>query len=103
MKLREHPLMVCGGIRNWPPIWLWIGGENNERPRGEVGVLIRVEPSVVELKKLFLTIQHNDSEYVGCLSFDDAAFCREIYNLLKGLYRHSILEIGELDISHTLD
>jgi hypothetical protein len=63
MKLREHPLMVCGGIRNWPPIWLWIGGENNKRPRGEVGVLIRVEPSVVEPRRLFLTIQYNDSEY----------------------------------------
>ena len=20
MKLREHPLMICGGIRNWPPV-----------------------------------------------------------------------------------
>lgn len=103
MKLREHPLMICGGIRNWPPIWLWIGGEKNERPRGEVGVLIRVEPSVIEIKRLFLTIQYNESEYMGCLSFDDAAFCREIYNLLKGLYRHSILEIGELDISRALE
>jgi hypothetical protein len=100
MKLREHPLMMRGGILNWPPIWLWTGGEKNERPRGEVGVLIRVEPSVVEVRSLFLTIQYNDSEYMGSLSFDDAAFCREIYNLLKGLYRHSIAEIGELDISH---
>ena len=99
MKLREHPLMICGGIRNWPPVWVWVGGENNQRPRGEVGVLIRAEPSVVEIKRLFLTIQYNDSEYMGCLSFDDAAFCREIYHLLKELYRHSILEIGELDIS----
>jgi hypothetical protein len=103
MKLREHPLMICEGIRNWPPIWVWVGGKKNERPRGEVGILIRVEPSVIEFKRLFLTIQYNDSEYMGWLSFDDAAFCREIYNLLKGLYRHSILEIGELDISHALD
>jgi hypothetical protein len=103
MKLREHPLMVRGGILNWPPIWLWTGGEKNERPRGEVGVLIRVEPSVVEDRSLFLTIQYNDSEYMGCLSFDDAAFCQEIYNLPKRLYRHSISEIGELDIRHTLD
>jgi hypothetical protein len=32
MKLREHPRMICGGIRNWPPIWVWIGGEKNEHP-----------------------------------------------------------------------
>jgi hypothetical protein len=100
MKLREHPLMICGGMLNWPPIWLWTGGEKNERPRGEVGVLIRVEPSVLADRSLFLTIQYNNGEYMGCLSFDDAAFCREIYNLLKGLYRHSISEIGELNISH---
>jgi hypothetical protein len=57
---------------------------------------------VVEVRSLFLTIQYkyNDSEYIGSLSFDDAAFCREIYDLLKGLYRHSIAEIGELDISY---
>jgi len=102
MKLREHPLMIYGGIRNWPPIWLWIGGEKNERPRGEVGVLIRVKPSVVEPRRLFLTIQYNDSEYMGWLSFGDAEFCREIYNLLKRLYRHSISEIGEMDINYTL-
>jgi hypothetical protein len=53
MKLREHPLMTCGGIRNWPPRWVWVGGEKNGHPRGEVGVLIRVEPSVVEFKDCF--------------------------------------------------
>jgi hypothetical protein len=77
MKLREHPLMVRGGMLNWPPIWLWTGGEKNERPRGEVGVLIRVEPSVVEDRSLFLTIQYNDSEYMGCLSFDDPVFAKK--------------------------
>ena len=29
MKLREHPLMICGGVVNWPPIWIWTGGEKN--------------------------------------------------------------------------
>ena len=87
-------------IRNWPPRWVWVGGEKNGRPCGEVGVLIRVEPSVVEFKRLFLTIEYNDSEYMGWLSFDDAEFCGQIYDLLKRLYRHSILEIGELDISY---
>jgi hypothetical protein len=84
---------------NWNEVW--VGGEKNERPRGEVGVLIRVEPSV-EFKRLFLTIEYNDSKYMGWLSFDDAEFCGQIYNLLKPLYRHSISEIGELDI-YSLD
>jgi hypothetical protein len=99
MKLREHPLMVCDGMINWPPVWLWTGGKKNEHPRGEVGVLIRVETSVLEVKRLFLTIEYNDSEYMGSLAFDDAAFCREIYKLLKGHYRYSIAEIGGLDLA----
>jgi hypothetical protein len=77
MKLREHPLMICGGIVNWPPIWIWTGGERNERPRGEI-VLIKVELSLLDPRRLFLTIQYNDSEYMGCLLFDDATFCRDI-------------------------
>jgi hypothetical protein len=77
MKLREHPLMICGGIVNWPPIWIWTGGERNERPRGEI-VLIKVELSLLDPRRLFLTIQYNDSEYMGCLLFDDATFCSDI-------------------------
>ena len=77
MKLREHPLMICGGIVNWPPIWIWTGGERNERPHGEI-VLIKVELSLLDPRRLFLTIQYNDSEYMGCLLFDDATFCRDI-------------------------
>jgi len=95
MKLREHPLMMCGmvmcgGIVNWPPIRIWTGGERNKRPRGEVGVLIKVELSLLDPRRLFLTIQYNHSEYTGCLLFDDATFCRDIYHLLKRLYRRSI-------------
>jgi hypothetical protein len=48
-------------------------------------------------------MEYNDSECMGCLLFDDVTFCRQIYHLLKGFYRHSILEIGELDISHAPD
>jgi len=94
--------MICGGIVNWPPIWIWTGGERNERPRGEI-VLIKVELSLLDPRRLFLTIQYNDSEYMGWLSFDDAKFCQKIYHLLKGLYRQSISEIGELDISRALE
>ena len=103
MKLREHPLVICGGILNWPPIWVWTGGEKNERPRGEVSVLIEVTPSSLDCGRLFLTMEYNDSECMGCLLFDDVTFCRQIYHLLKGFYHHSILEIGELDISHAPD
>jgi hypothetical protein len=102
MLLREHPLMCYRGVRNWPPTWIWVGGEANERPRGEVGILIHVMPSVLEAKKLFLTIEHNENEYMGCLLFEDATFSHQIYSMLRRFYHHSTEEIGSIDLSHTL-
>jgi hypothetical protein len=42
MLLRDHPLMSYRGVRNWPSTWLWVGGEVNERPRGEVGIVTHI-------------------------------------------------------------
>jgi hypothetical protein len=36
---------------------------------------------------------------MGCLLFEDAAFSRQIYSLLRGLYQHSIEEIGSVDLT----
>jgi hypothetical protein len=40
--------------------------------------------------------------FVGTLIFDDVAFCRQIADLLRDYIGHSIKEIGDLDLSHTL-
>src|SRR5262245_31271460 len=45
MLLRDHPLMRYHGIPNWPPTWTWIGGFENKRPQGEVGILKTIELS----------------------------------------------------------
>jgi hypothetical protein len=42
MKLRDHPLMSCLGMRNWPPAWLWNSGAEDTMPNGEVGLLKNV-------------------------------------------------------------
>lgn len=39
MQLRDHPLMIYHGIRNWPPAWTWRSGQDNAKPRGEIGIL----------------------------------------------------------------
>jgi hypothetical protein len=85
-----------------PRLGFGSGDEANERPRGEIGILIHVMPSVLEAKKLFLTIHHNESEYMGCLLFEDAAFSHQIYSLLRRFYYHPIEEIGSVDLSYTL-
>jgi len=39
MQFREHPALVCDGIRTWPPKWLHIYGPTLQSPVGEMGDL----------------------------------------------------------------
>ncbi len=103
MELRRHPLMSYQGLSNWPPLWLWRGGVEDERPEGEVGILTDVMLSTVEpFNGVFLVIEYEGSEYTGRLLFDDRTFCCRISQLLKNCYGYSIRDIGGLDVSHTL-
>jgi hypothetical protein len=103
MLLRDHPLMSDRGIPNWPPVWMWTGGLENKRPRGEIGILSGVSLSnVLPTDRCFLYIDHEGSSYIGCLLFDDHAFCKQLVKLLKGCCNRPIAEIGSLDVSYTL-
>jgi hypothetical protein len=48
-------------------------------------------------------MQHMGAEYISCLSFEDSAFCREIYRVLSGYCGRPIDEIGDIDISFALN
>src|SRR5205823_13249027 len=73
MELRKHPLVSYRNQSSWPPAWIWIGGNENKHPRGEVGVLKQLKlddgPFV---NRYFLWMQNEDSMYLGCLLFSDA-------------------------------
>jgi hypothetical protein len=43
---------------------------------------------------------YEGSDYIGCLLFDDRAFCRQIAKLLQGYFDRPIAEIGSLDLTH---
>jgi hypothetical protein len=103
MLLRNHPLMRYRGLASWPPAWTWVGGAENKRPRGEIGVLRRVTLSVLSpADRCFLFIEHQGSSYVGCLLIDDHAFCSQIAKLLQDCLDRPIAEIAALDLSSTL-
>jgi hypothetical protein len=103
MWLRNHPLMQYHHIPSWPPVWTWIGGAENKKPRGEVGILDEVVLSNIRpLDRCFLYIEHEGSTYLGCLLIDDEVFCSQVANLLKGYYNHPIAEIGSINLAHTL-
>lgn len=102
MELRYHPLMSrYGGIHNWPPAWVWISGKENKHPKGEVGVLRDVRLSMIP-PRCYLVIEFDEADYMGCLLFDDRAFCLQVYHLLKDHCGEPIQTIAELDLSHTL-
>jgi hypothetical protein len=102
MLLRDHALMSYKGIPNWPPDWMWIDGDVNKNPKGEVGTLVEVQVSEREADRCFLVIEYEDSRYMGCLQFDDPNFCRRVRRLLDKYCGYSMADIGSLDVSETL-
>jgi len=105
MKLRNHPLKSCGGLRNWPPTWSWIGGENKSHPSGEAGVLTEVKTYYptgqtfgLPLNRIFLFIEYDKSRYVGGMSFEDAAVCKTVAEILQRYCGHDLAEIGDIEL-----
>jgi hypothetical protein len=99
MQLRNHPLMSHSGIRNWPPEW-GITQRDNKPLRGEVGFLEYAQKPYGQ--KLIIVMKLDDHKYTAILMFDDATFCKQIYNLLQQNIGRRIEEIGDLDLSFTL-
>ena len=99
--LRAHPAMTYRGMSNWPPKWVRRGGAGeNKEPRGEIGVLRDIFLSKVDPRaRIYLIIQHENEEYIGCLLFLDATFRGRIFELLIGQLGRPIAAIGELDVS----
>ena len=102
MQLRDHPLMTRkSGKRGWPP--LWIGTDiSRDKPRGEIGILLRVLKHEAIDNGLFVWVDYGGSTYVGAMNFDDLTFCREIHRVLEFSVGLTIKEIGDLDFSYTL-
>jgi len=105
MQLRDHPLMSYKGLSNWPPVWTRIRGGANQHPNGEVGILREILWSPIQLRpreRFFLVVEYEGTVYMGCLLFDDAAFCLEMQQLLRDYCGCSIASVGALDVGYTL-
>ncbi|HEX2933452.1 MAG TPA: hypothetical protein VHV54_27230 [Candidatus Binatia bacterium] len=71
--------------------------------RGEVGLLTEALLSQVDpYTKCYLVMEFEDESYMGTLIFEDATFCRQIYELLQKHIGEPIKEIGDLDVSYFL-
>src|SRR5262245_35090590 len=99
MLLRDHGLMRYHRVPNSPPSWLSTGGLEEKLRIGEIGILKAIElSSFLPPNRCFLSIDCDRSSYMGCLLFDDLAFCRYISKLLRRCRNRSIAEMGGLDL-----
>jgi hypothetical protein len=94
--------MSYKGVRNWPPVWTHARRGSSRTVRGENGVFRYVHSNTLMSNKLFLVIDYQAESYVGCLFFDDPAFCKQLLHLLHSHIGRPIKEIADLDLSYTL-
>ena len=100
MELRRHPRMTYQGRSTWPPEWRGPYSPDNPLPRGEVGILTRVEATSSLLKNphCVLVMRWSEQEYVGSLRIDEEKFLHEIIGLLRNHLDRPIAEIGRLEV-----
>ncbi|MGZ8495438.1 MAG: hypothetical protein ACXWWP_06020 [Candidatus Binatia bacterium] len=99
MALREHPQMQYRGAANWPPMWTQAGTGRDKTASGEVGILRQVNGDSRVSTQCYLVIEHEAERYVGAMVFDNPAFCRLVYRILKSHIGTSIRALGDLNFS----
>jgi hypothetical protein len=102
LQLRDHPQMKYRGLRNWPPVWTQTGTGGNRNATGELGILRQVNGDSRSKRRCFLVIEHEGERYIGALLFDDHVFCWLISKVLRSHLGWSIKDVGDLDLSFTL-
>lgn len=93
--------MSYRNIRNWPPTWVHTSGLRDKKKAGEIGVLTEVILSQVDpYSRCYLLVEFEGDSYMGTLLFENATFCRQIYEMLQLSAGRSIRRIGGLYAGH---
>jgi hypothetical protein len=100
MELRNHPVMLCDGVRTWPPKWWQMYGPSNRSVAGEVGVLSAVFlSSIIPPDKVHVVITtKNGNCYLGRLIFEKSNNAKKIFDLLVANIKKPIRTIGSTDL-----
>jgi hypothetical protein len=101
MQLRDHPLLTVRSICNWPPAWVRLGRLKGKAPKtltGEIGVLKEVRYYEDRPGRVYLTVDHNGTAYVGCLLLDDQSFCKHAFEHLRRCYGMAIEAVGSSEL-----
>jgi hypothetical protein len=100
MELRNHPVMLCDGVRTWPPKWLQTYGVGNRSVGGEIGRLEAVFLTrVIPPNRVYLAISTDEGRnYIGPLLFESVASARVVFNFLHKQIGKPLTVIGSMDI-----
>ena len=95
--------MFCGGVKMWPPKWLFttgLAGSTSQSVTGEVGVLDAVFLSrVMPPVKVYLVITTDDgNSYLGSLTFERSSIARVMYDFFLTQINRRVSAIGSVDI-----
>jgi len=99
MELRNHPVMVCDGMRQWPPNWSLTYGPGRTAVSGEIGVLEFVFLSKVTINKVLLLMHTAENNvYIGSLMFEQRDSAKAVFDLLYAQINKPLTAIGALDL-----
>ena len=102
MELRNHPVMVCDGVKMWPPKWIQSYGPGAVHAVGEIGTLEAVFLSKVVTHKIRLLMHTGEGNtYLGTLGFEDPDSAKAIFYFLHGCVGKALTAIGALDLPET--
>jgi hypothetical protein len=85
----------------WPPAWVRLGRSNVKAAKtltGEIGVLKGVRCYNDRPGRIYLTVAHDGTTYVGCLLFDDQSACKHAFEQLRRCYGMDIEAIGSSEL-----
>jgi hypothetical protein len=92
-QLRDHPFVTEFGTRSWPPVWLWMGGDE-KTAGGEVGVLREVKVPDPSCTTMFLVIQHKSARFIGRLGCDEPTVSQKLSKFLNQHLGEELQVIG---------
>ena len=102
MQLRPSPITLRN-ICNWPPAWVRLGRAHARAVKtvtGEIGVLKEVRCYEDRPGRIYLTVDHGRTAYVGCLLFDDQRFCKYAFEHLRRCYGMDIRAVGTSELTY---
>lgn len=95
MEFRDHPILICDGIKAWPPKWLYACGPSMLRwVSGEVGVLDAVFLSHASINKVCLLISEEGNSYLGVIMFERPDSAKTVFEFLNSYIGKSIAAIA---------